>query len=296
MPPILPKPLRAAILAAGVAGAALGALPAAANTPAPQWSPQASERLVKLPTTYLEQALKQDFQGSELASALGSVESRLQAKVQSLAELKQAVQQTQDPELRTELEHQLLVEKKDYVTLLGQRADLERQQVETRKQIYQQLHAKTADGGPKTAIEAELAEKQQAAYQRFRKVQDQVDMRMFGQVAAERSKYAKEYENTQQAIDKLAAAIEQHPMSRAATIDGREVSKKEYLQALISQAETDLALLDQQEQLFGYMTKLVALDAMALSTGLGRDVAGAGGGAGGGGRVDAAASIDLFIQ
>jgi hypothetical protein len=295
MPPILPKPLRAAILAAGVAGAALGALPAAANTQSPQWSPQASERLVKLPTTYLEQALKQDFQGSELASALGSVESRLQAKVQSLAELKQAVQQTRDPELRTELEHQLLVEKKDYVTLLGQRADLERQQIETRKRIYRQLHAKAADGGPKTAIEAELAEKQQAAYERFRKVQDQVDMRMFGQVAAERSKYAKEYEKTQQAIDKLAAAIEQHPMSRAATIDGREVSKKEYLQALISQAETDLALLDQQEQLFGYMAKLVALDAMALSTGLGRDVAGAGGSEGGN-RVDAAANIDLFIQ
>jgi hypothetical protein len=295
MPPILPKPLRAAILAAGVAGAALGALPAAANTPSPQWSPQASERLVKLPTTYLEQALKQDFQGSELASALGSVESRLQAKVQSLAELKQAVQQTRDPELRTELEHQLLVEKKNYVTLLGQRADLERQQIETRKQIYQQLHAKAADGGPKTAIEADLEAKQQAAYERFRKVQDQVDMRMFGQVAAERSKYAKEYEKTQQAIDKLAAAIDQHPMSRAATIDGRKVSKKEYLQALISQAETDLALLDQQEQLFGYMAKLVALDAMALSTGLGRDVAGAGGDEGGN-RVDAAANIDLFIQ
>ena len=295
MPPILPKPLRAAILAAGVAGAALTAVPAAANTPAPQWSPQASERLVKLPTTYLEQALKQDFQGSELANAMGSVESRLQAKVQSLGELKQAVQQAQDPELRTELEHQLLVEKKDYVTLLGQRADLERQQIDTRKRIYEQLHAKAAADGPKTAIEADLAAKQQAAYERFRKVQDQVDMRMFGQVAAERSKYAKEYEQTQQAIDKLASAIEQHPMSESATIDGREVSKKEYLQALINQAETDLALLDQQEQLFGYMAKLVALDAMALSTGLGRDVAGASGGEGGG-RVDPAANIDLFIQ
>lgn len=295
MPPILPKPLRAAILAAGVAGAALTAVPAAANTPAPQWSPQASERLVKLPTTYLEQALKQDFQGSELANAMGSVESRLQAKVQSLGELKQAVQQAQDPELRTELEHQLLVEKKDYVTLLGQRADLERQQIDTRKRIYEQLHAKAAADGPKTAIEADLAAKQQAAYERFRKVQDQVDMRMFGQVAAERSKYAKEYEQTQQAIDKLASAIEQHPMSESATIDGREVSKKEYLQALINQAETDLALLDQQEQLFGYMAKLVALDAMALSTGLGRDVAGAIGGESGG-RVDPAANIDLFIQ
>ncbi len=295
MPPILPKPLRAAIQAAGVAGVALTAVPAAANTPAPQWSPQASERLVKLPTTYLEQALKQDFQGSELANAMGSVESRLQAKVQSLGELKQAVQQAQDPELRTELEHQLLVEKKDYVTLLGQRADLERQQIDTRKRIYEQLHAKAAADGPKTAIEADLAAKQQAAYERFRKVQDQVDMRMFGQVAAERSKYAKEYEQTQQAINKLASAIEQHPMSESATIDGREVSKKEYLQALISQAETDLALLDQQEQLFGYMAKLVALDAMALSTGLGRDVAGASGGEGGD-RVDAAANIDLFIQ
>jgi len=295
MPPILPKPLRAAILAAGVAGVALTAVPAAANTPAPQWSPQASERLVKLPTTYLEQALKQDFQGSELANAMGSVESRLQAKVQSLGELKQAVQQAQDPELRTELEHQLLVEKKDYVTLLGQRADLERQQIDTRKRIYEQLHAKAAADGPKTAIEADLAAKQQAAYERFRKVQDQVDMRMFGQVAAERSKYAKEYEQTQQAINKLASAIEQHPMSESATIDGREVSKKEYLQALISQAETDLALLDQQEQLFGYMAKLVALDAMALSTGLGRDVAGASGGEGGD-RVDPAANIDLFIQ
>jgi hypothetical protein len=295
MTPTLTKPLRAAILAAGVAAGALGALPAAANTPAPQWTPQASERLVKLPTNYLEQALKQDFEGSELAGALDGAESRLQAKVQSLAELKQALQQTRDPELRTELEHQLLVEKKDYVTLLGERADLERRQVETRKRLYEQLHAKVADDGPKTAIEADLAAKQQAAYDRFKTVQDQVDMKMFGQVAAERSKYAKEYEKTQRAIDKLAAAIDRHPMSQAATIDGRAVSKKEYLRALIAQAETDLALLDQQEQMFGYMAKLVALDAMALSTGLGRDVAGADGGDGGN-RVDAAANIDLFIQ
>lgn len=291
MPRVRNVPLLAAALAAGTAAVAL---PAAAN-PEPQWTPQASERLVKLPTPYLEQVLKQDFAGSELAVALGEIESKLRGKVESLSELKQAVDQAQEPELRTELQHQLLVEKRDYVRLLGRRAELERRQVGTRKQLYQRLFDKVTGDVPASAVEAELLEKQEAAYERFRKVQDAVDLRMFGQVAAERSKYAEEYEKTQKAIEKLSAAIDDHPMTQAATIDGREVSRKEYLRTLINQADTDLALLDQQEQMFGYMAKLVALDAMALSTGLGDSVAGVDG-VGADNRVDAAANIELFVQ
>lgn len=54
-------------------------------------------------------------------------------------------------------------------------------------------------------------------------------------------------------------------MNTAPTIDGEGVDKKTYLRHLLTETETELALLDQRDLVVGYMAKLVALDAMALS-------------------------------
>ena len=67
------------------------------------------------------------------------------------------------------------------------------------------------------------------------------------------------------AIEKLVQAIKSHPMAQGPEIDGREVTKEEFLRQLIQQTDTELAIMDQEENILGYMAKLVALDAMALS-------------------------------
>jgi hypothetical protein len=57
-------------------------------------------------------------------------------------------------------------------------------------------------------------------------------------------------------------------MNSLPEIDGRVVGKADFLRQLVAGAESELAILNQEESILGYMAKLVALDAMALSEGL----------------------------
>ena len=47
----------------------------------PNWRPSASERLVKLPGTYIKKAIDQDFQESPLATALAMSEPGLETRL-----------------------------------------------------------------------------------------------------------------------------------------------------------------------------------------------------------------------
>ena len=61
------------------------------------------------------------------------------------------------------------------------------------------------------------------------------------------------------------AAIKSHPMNSQSTLDGDDVSKPEYVRRMVADAESELALIDQEQQVLGFMAKIVALDAMVLS-------------------------------
>ena len=68
------------------------------------------------------------------------------------------------------------------------------------------------------------------------------------------------------AIEKLMGRINEHKMNaQAETEDGRVLSREEQLRRMAGEVQAELALLDQEETILGYMAKLVALDAMALS-------------------------------
>jgi hypothetical protein len=43
------------------------------------------------------------------------------------------------------------------------------------------------------------------------------------------------------------------------------MTKKEYLHQLLAETEAELQVIDQEEAILGYMAKLIALDALALS-------------------------------
>jgi len=261
------RAFRIALLTTLLAGAVAVAGLSLANeaVASPSWSPQASERLIKLPGNYLDKALDQDFARSELASALTDVEGQIGLKTRTLSDLQGAVGQA-DGEVQTELRHQFLVEKKTYIEMVGQRLDLRRKQVETKKKVLQKLLRKVnRDKSAMTPARAELVERQADAYQRFERTLTSVDMKLFASDTMPQSRYAQEYAGNMAAIERLVAAIESHPMAQGPEIDGRAVTKEEFLRQLIQQTDSELAIMDQEESILGYMAKLVALDAMALS-------------------------------
>ena len=261
---------RALILSAAALLLSLSATaPTLAETP--NWRPSASERLVKLPGTYIKKAIDQDFQGSALATALGDVGTRIGNKTQTLEDLRSAAERA-DGEARNELQQQFLAEKQGYIKLMGERQDLRRKQIKTKVNLYESLLRKLErrGEGASQAMEA-LAKNQEAAKQRFSDSVATVDMKLFNSSTATESKYGKEYAKNMAAIENLVTAIDAHPMNVQPEFDGQPLSKQDYLRQLIAEGESDLAVLDQEENILGYMAKLVALDAMALSEGLADD-------------------------
>jgi hypothetical protein len=243
------------------------ALPAAASVYPEDtaWNPVASERLIKLPGSYLKKAVENDFRGSGLAASIRDTESLIDFKAETLADLQGAIEQS-DGELKIELQHQFLAEKRDYLELVGRHQDLRRKQMTTKQRLYRKLLAKL--GRQKNAMtpgRQALIEKQVAAWQRLERSIAQVDLKLFSTPMLGQSKYAKDYANNVAAIERLVQSVNAHPMNGDATLDGQSVSKKQYLQHLAGEAEGELQIIDQEEAILGYMAKLIALDALALT-------------------------------
>lgn len=253
-------PLFALALLAFVAAAQ----PAAAETK-PAWRPEASEKLVKLPPNYLKKAIDRDFADSELAQALRDADGRVGLKVQTLGDLKTAIGRAEG-EVLTELRHQFLAEKREYLRLMGEQQELRRQQAKTKLKVFEDLLARVdRDKGPLTPAQVELLDRQKEAERRFQSSVAQIDMKLFGQTTAPESRYSAEYSKNLAAIEQLVHAVNNHPMNAQPTLDGQPVDRKEYLRQLVAESQSEIALLDQETTILGYMAKLVALDATALA-------------------------------
>jgi hypothetical protein len=232
------------------------------------WQPSASERLVKLPGNYIKKAIDQDFQGSALATALGDIGSRISNKTQTLEDLRSATEQAEG-EAHDELQQQLLAEKQEYIKLMGERQGLSRKQINTKVRLYEALLRKLELRGKGTnQSNQKLAQNQEVAKQRFATSVATVDMKLFNSSTASQSRYGKEYSKNMAAIESLVSTINSHPMNAQPEFEGQPLSKQEYLRQLIAEGTSSLAVLNQEETILGYMAKLVALDAMALSEGL----------------------------
>ena len=232
------------------------------------WQPSASERLVKLPGNYIKKAIDQDFQGSALATALGDIGSRISNKTQTLEDLRSATEQAEG-EAHDELQQQLLAEKQEYIKLMGERQGLSRKQINTKVRLYEALLRKLENRGKGTnQSNQKLAQNQEVAKQRFATSVATVDMKLFNSSTASQSKYGKEYSKNMAAMESLVSTINSHPMNAQPEFEGQPLSKQEYLRQLIAEGTSSLAVLNQEETILGYMAKLVALDAMALSEGL----------------------------
>ena len=168
--------------------------------------------------------------------------------------------------MRTELRHQFLAEKRAYLDLVARKNELRRRHLSTQQRLFEQLLERLGrDAASLTPARIELIERQEAARQRFEGSVDAVDMRVFGESAVPESRYAREYAKNLAAVETLMRAVTEHPAHAEPMIDGRAVTKDDYIRQLLADNDAALALLNQEENILGYMAKLVALDATALS-------------------------------
>ncbi|MBL6928904.1 MAG: hypothetical protein ISR44_07000 [Rhodospirillales bacterium] len=261
----------------------------------PSWQPSASERLVKLPSNYLKKAIDRDFAESDLASALTDVNSRVQLKGQTLGDLQAAIDKAEG-DVKIELRHQFLAEKQEFIKLMGEQQDMRRKQVETKIKLYERLLAKLERrGAGMTPTKAKLLDNQKAARERFEGTASGVDMAIFGSAAVSESRYSREYAKNMTAIEALVAAIKEHPMTAEPEINGQPVSKQDYLRQLIAENQARVAIVEQEENILGYMAKIVALDAMALSEEVAAEDIEDSGVTGEDGEVSLSAAVDFFV-
>jgi len=252
-------------LALSVAATGGAAVPAYASAGDPTWQPQASERLVKLPASYIKRSLEQDFTRSELGQALRDIDTEISFKAETLTDLQAAIDAS-GGEVRTDLRHQFLVEKRDYIDLVARKIELRRQALEKKSGVLEKLMKRMGrDEASLTPVRRELIARQDAARARFQSSISEIDMQLLETSVAPESKYARQFATNLSAIDSLSQAIEGHAMNQQPEVDGVPVTREGYVRQLIADAQAELELIGQEETILGYMAKLVALDATALS-------------------------------
>ncbi len=291
------RPISLASLAAGVIAVFLIAgSTAGARTPAEEatWSPRASERLIKLPSNFLKKAIEQDYAKSSLAAAVRETEEKMNLKVRTLEDLRGAMEKAEG-DLRIELRHQFLAEKRAYLDLVADHQSLRRRHARTKIRIYENLLGKIKrDNTALTPQRAALIDKQTAARARFENTIAKVDAKLFRSSLMTESKYAREYAKNVTAIEQLVQAVNAHPMNEQPKRDGAIVSREDFLHQMIGDNEATIAVLDQEQSILGYMAKLVALDAMALSEAVnGGDIAGTEARTA---ETDVTSAVDFFVN
>lgn len=235
---------------------------------AAKWTPRASEKLIKLPGDHLRRAVENDFRKSELASAISDADEKVGYKKSTLQDLKAALNQNAgaDEEVQMDLEYQLIGEKQAYLSMARERQQLKRKKAQTRIRLYEKLLSKMtrkeASMSPQKAL---LVDQQKQAHNRFQGSLGKIDTELMQSSVTSQSKYATEYAQNMAAIENLVSAINNHPMNQAPTVDGVQVTQADFVRNMIAQNQAEVALIDQEDMVLGYMAKLVSLDALALA-------------------------------
>ena len=231
----------------------------------PDWQPVASEKLIKLPANYLKKSLDHDFAQSALALAIQDLDSEIGLKGQTLDDLRTAIDQA-DGELQVELRHQFLAQKRKFITLMKRKVDLRQRHMETKQRALERLVVKLGQAkGAMTPARVQLVAQQHQARERFKGSLAKVDLTVLTTPTVPESKYAQEYSANMSAMASLGAAIRQHPMNNQPQMAGRPANKADFIRQMLADTQASIAILEQEQNIFGYMAKLVALDAMALS-------------------------------
>ena len=266
MPKKRKTPIIRALMFAGVAAATIGHTSTKATAKENvSWSPRVTERLVKLPGNFVKKAVDNDFARSGLAEELSNIADQMAIKRETLTDLKDAINSAEG-ELRTELEHQLLGEKRSFINLMRDHQKIRRKKAETKIRLYSGLLDKLKRSeNSMTPGASVLVDRQKSAQKRFEKTLSDVDRKIISATSAVESRYSQEYEKNLSAIRKLSEALDAHTMNRKPEISGTAVSRTEYLRQLLSDNQGEIALLDQEAKILSFMARLVSLDALSIA-------------------------------
>lgn len=289
------KPMLVGALAVSIAGTSFISAQINAKE-APAWSPVASERLVKLPGDSLRKSVDIDFARSALAAAMIDLSGKIRLKRQTLIDLQGAIDRSEGA-LRVDLQHQFLEEKRRYINLMQEHQEMHRRRAETKVRLYERLLSKlNKSRRAATPQQAALLAKQNAARERFASSVATVDAKLLQSAITQESRYAREYARNLAAIESLVAAVNAHPMKRAPQRNGQVMRRDEYLRQLIADNEADLAIIDQERSILGYMAKLVSLDALALTEKIQANDKNATGTRNSTKAENVASAVELFVQ
>ena len=247
----------------------LGSSQAIANLSNGEWQPQIVEKMYILPPKQLDRVLNNDFRNSSLYLNLKTADDKIKSRYSKIDQLNKSIPQFKGDE-QIELKHQVIVEKKEYITDMSERLKIKREHLLTKKRFFEKIKRKTLfqKGDQNFKAKSKFQASREKALQRSKKLDKKISNLLIGNNMSNNSKYFSEYQKTMLAMQKLETKIKSHPKFQENDLLLNSENKLESLNIFIDKLESELSVLALKEQVLAKMAKLVSLDAMELADSL----------------------------
>ena len=247
----------------------LGSSQAIANLSNGEWQPQIVEKMYILPPKQLDRVLNNDFRNSSLYLNLKTADDKIKSRYSKIDQLNKSIPQFKGDE-QIELKHQVIVEKKEYITDMSERLKIKREHLLTKKRFFEKIKRKTLfqKGNQNFKAQSKFQASREKALQRSKKLDKKISNLLIGNNMSNNSKYFSEYQKTMSAMQKLETKIKSHPKFQENDLLLNSENKLESLNVFIDKLESELSVLALKEQVLTKMAKLVSLDAMELADSL----------------------------
>ena len=247
----------------------LGSSQAIANLSNGEWQPQIVEKMYILPPKQLDRVLNNDFRNSSLYLNLKTADNKIKSRYSKIDQLNKSIPQFKGDE-QIELKHQVIVEKKEYITDMSERLKIKREHLLTKKRFFEKIKRKTLfqKGDQNFKAKSKFQASREKALKRSKKLDKKISNLLIGNNMSNNSKYFSEYQKTMLAMQKLETKIKSHPKFQENDLLLNSENKLESLNVFIDKLESELSVLALKEQVLTKMAKLVSLDAMELADSL----------------------------
>ncbi len=247
----------------------LGSTHAMANLSNGEWQPQIVEKMYILPPKQLDRVLNNDFRNSSLYLNLKTADDKIKSRYSKIDQLNKSIPQFKGDE-QIELKHQVIVEKKEYITDMSERLKIKREHLLTKKRFFEKIKRKTLfqKGDQNFKAKSKFQASREKALKRSKKLDKKISKLLIGNNMSNNSKYFSEYQKTMSAMQQLETKIKFHPKFQENDLLLNSENKLESLNVFIDKLESELSVLALKEQVLTKMAKLVSLDAMELADSL----------------------------
>ena len=247
----------------------LGSTQAMANLSNGEWQPQIVEKMYILPPKQLDRVLNNDFRNSSLYLNLKTADDKIKSRYSKIDQLNKSIPQFKGDE-QIELKHQVIVEKKEYITDMSERLKIKREHLLTKKRFFEKIKRKTLfqKGNQNFKAQSKFQASREKALKRSKKLDKKISNLLIGNNMSNNSKYFSEYQKTMSAMQQLETKIKSHPKFQENDLLLNSENKLESLNVFIDKLESELSVLALKEQVLTKMARLVSLDAMELADSL----------------------------